>query len=91
MDLHLELRAKRSLADEFYNLMGVRPPVRPRTPKRLLGFSTKCVTLFAVNIIAFVLTDQGYVDWTRRYIYFHNKQHPKIFAIMGAFYVFILF
>ncbi len=24
-----------------------------------------------------IRTEQSYVDWIRRYIYFHNKQHPK--------------
>ena len=24
-----------------------------------------------------IRTEQTYVDWIRRYIYFHGKQHPK--------------
>jgi site-specific recombinase XerD len=24
-----------------------------------------------------IRTEQSYLDWIRRYIYFHNKQHPK--------------
>jgi site-specific recombinase XerD len=24
-----------------------------------------------------IRTEQSYVDWIKRYIYFHNKQHPK--------------
>jgi len=24
-----------------------------------------------------IRTDEGYISWIKRYIYFHNKRHPK--------------
>ena len=45
----------------------------PRPPKLLDQVKAK------MRLLHYSLrTEEAYVDWIKRYIFFHNKRHPKI-------------